>query len=58
MVELGHGDGRLLSWLYERGTVAARKDTEEGVRLTVRLSPDDVARLHTMLEEQGGGHAD
>ncbi len=57
-VELGHDEGKLLSWLYERGMVDAREDEDTGVRLTVRLSPEDLARLDVMLAERGKGDAD
>ena len=53
-VMLGHDTGRLLSWLYERGTVDEREDTDDGVRLTVRLSPDDLARWDVLNREDDG----
>lgn len=38
-------DGAALAWLYQHGEVLARDDGDEGVRLTVRLSPADRARF-------------
>ncbi|MEO3471533.1 GTPase HflX [Roseomonas sp. CAU 1739] len=38
-------DGAGLAWLYQHGEVLARDDREDGVRLTVRLSPADRARF-------------
>ena len=37
-------EGALLTWLYERGEVTARKDTEDWVELKIRLEPEDIAR--------------
>jgi GTP-binding protein HflX len=52
-LELGHEEGRLLSWLYEKGTVDSREDEDTCVRLTVRLSPEDMDRLEAILAERG-----
>jgi GTP-binding protein HflX len=38
-------DGAGLAWLYAHGEVLARQDGEEGIRVTVRLSPADRARF-------------
>jgi GTP-binding protein HflX len=38
-------DGARLAWLYEHGEVLSRDDSEEAVRLTVRLSPATRARF-------------
>ena len=38
-------DGARLAWLYRHGEVLAREEREEGVRVTVRLSPADRARF-------------
>jgi len=57
-VSLAHRDGRLLSWLYERGEVTAREDADDEVRLKVRLSPDDLARWDTLVAKNGGRHGD
>ncbi len=38
-------DGAALAWLYEHGEVMDRQDAEDGVRLSVRLSPADLARF-------------
>jgi len=53
-VTLGHDDGRGISWLYERGDVVEREDGDDGVRLTVRLSADDIARWEVMRRRNGG----
>jgi len=57
-VSLAHRDGKLLSWLYERGEVTAREDADDEVRLKVRLSPDDLARWDTLVARNGGRHGD
>ena len=38
-------DGASLAWLYEHGEVLSREDTEETIRVTVRLAPADRARF-------------
>ncbi len=38
-------DGARLAWLYEHGEVLARADTDDSIRLTVRLLPADRARF-------------
>ncbi len=42
---LDPADGARLAWLYQHGEVLGRTDTESGVRLTVRLRPEDRARF-------------
>ncbi|WP_338147794.1 GTPase HflX [Neoroseomonas terrae] len=44
-VTLPGSDGAGLAWLYQHGEVLAREDDDDGVRLTVRLSPADRARF-------------
>ena len=51
-ISLPPADGARLAWLYEHGEVLSRRDSEEAIRLTVRLSPADRARF-----EQGGSGA-
>ncbi|MCW8862636.1 MAG: GTPase HflX, partial [Rhodospirillales bacterium] len=43
-------DGRTLSWLYSHGDVSGRTDDEKLISLTVRLDPDDAARLRKQAE--------
>ncbi|WP_241667074.1 GTPase HflX [Muricoccus nepalensis] len=38
-------DGAALAWLYEHGEVLDRRDSEDAIRLSVRLSPTDLARF-------------
>ncbi|MGK7861624.1 GTPase HflX [Falsiroseomonas sp. E2-1-a4] len=38
-------DGASLAWLYEHGEVLAREDTEDTIRVSVRLTPADRARF-------------
>jgi GTP-binding protein HflX len=38
-------DGRGLHWLYEHAEVMSRRDDEDGLRLTVRVPPDQIERL-------------
>ncbi len=42
---LSPADGAGIAWLYEHGEVLSRDDTEEAVRLSVRLSPATRARF-------------
>ena len=42
---LSPADGAGIAWLYEHGEVLSRQDTEEAVRLSVRLSPAARARF-------------
>ncbi len=39
------GDGAGLAWLYQHGEVIERNDEEDAIRLSVRLSPTDLARF-------------
>lgn len=39
-------DGKALSWLYRRGEIVARKDTETLAKVSVRLDPEDAGRFH------------
>jgi GTP-binding protein HflX len=38
-------DGAGLAWLYQHGEVLSRQDREDGISLTVRLTPADRARF-------------
>jgi len=42
---LAPSDGAGIAWLYEHGEVMARDDSEEAIRLTVRLTPASRARF-------------
>ena len=44
-VDINIADGKAVSWLYRRGEVLERKDTETVVRLTVSLDPEDKDRF-------------
>ena len=44
-IALPPSDGAGIAWLYQHGEVIARGDTEDTVRLTVRMSPADRARF-------------
>jgi GTP-binding protein HflX len=44
-LRLSPSDGAGIAWLYEHGEVLARDDTDEEVRLKVRISPTDRARF-------------
>jgi len=57
-VLIPHSDGRLLSWLYDKGQVDRREDTDDGVSLRVLLSPDDLARWDMLYNEQYGDTVD
>ncbi|HEY1863186.1 MAG TPA: GTPase HflX [Roseiarcus sp.] len=43
MLDLGDGQG--LHWLYEHAEVMSCRDEEDGLRLTVRVPPDQIERL-------------
>ena len=38
-------DGARLAWLYAHGEVLSRRDEEEGIHLTVRLTPANRSRF-------------
>jgi GTPase len=38
-------DGQGLHWLYEHAEVMSRRDGEDGLRLTVRVAPDQIERI-------------
>ena len=37
-VDLGHGEGARLAWLYEHGEVLSRNDNDAGIQVSVRLA--------------------
>jgi GTP-binding protein HflX len=43
--DIAIADGKAVSWLYRRGEVKDRKDTDKSVRLTVSLDPEDRDRF-------------
>ncbi len=48
-VDIDIADGKAVSWLYRRGEVTERKDTEKAVRLTVSLDPEDKDRFEVQF---------
>ena len=42
---LDFSDGQGLHWLYEHAEVMSRRDEEDGLRLTVRVPPDQIDRV-------------
>ena len=42
---LDASDGQGLHWLYEHAEVMSRRDEEGGLRLTIRVPPDQIERL-------------
>ncbi len=44
-VTLDPADGKGLHWLYEHAEVMSRSDRDDGLHLTVRVAPDQVARV-------------
>jgi GTP-binding protein HflX len=42
---LDASDGQGLHWLYEHAEVMSRRDEDDGLRLTVRVPPDQIERL-------------
>ena len=49
-VTLPHSDGSTLSWLYQKGNVISRKNSDLGVTLIVRLKNEDLPRLESKIE--------
>jgi GTPase len=47
-VQLAHGDGGTIAWLYDHGEVVSRRDDDEYSYLSVRLSPADLSRFEQM----------
>lgn len=45
--EIAPSDGARLAWLYEHGEVTDRHDSDDSVRVTVRLLPADRARFES-----------
>jgi len=48
---LDPSDGRGLHWLYEHAEVMSRADSDDGLRLTVRVPPDQVERVKRRFGE-------
>ncbi len=48
---LDQSDGARLSWLYDHGEVISRNDSDEGIRLQVRLFPSDRGRFERHTPE-------
>ena len=49
-VEVATADGAAVAWLYRRGQVLSREDSEHICRLTIALDPEDVGRLRQRSE--------
>jgi len=47
-VQLAHGDGSMIAWLYDHGEVVSRRDDDDYSYLSVRLSPADLSRFEQM----------
>jgi GTP-binding protein HflX len=47
-VQLAHGDGGTMAWLYDHGEVISRRDDDDFSYLSVRLSPADLSRFEQM----------
>jgi GTP-binding protein HflX len=45
-LEIPLADGKTLAWVYRRGEVLGRRDDNQSAHLSVRLSEEDIARLH------------
>ncbi len=56
---LDPSDGRGLHWLYEHAEVMSRADADDGLRLTVRVAPDQVDRVKRRFPggDEGAGRA-
>lgn len=50
-IALDYQDGAALAWLHERAEVLDRKDDENGMTLSVRISPESAARFEQTFEE-------
>jgi GTP-binding protein HflX len=48
-LQLPHGDGATLAWLYQVGEVVERRDDEQSAWLVVRLDAANVGRLEKRL---------
>ena len=52
-------DGLGLHWLYEHAEVMSRSDEDDGLRLTIRVAPDQVERVKRRFAGAfGAGRAD
>jgi GTP-binding protein HflX len=49
-------DGANIAWLYQHGEVIDREDTDDAVRVRVRLLPADRARFERQIGRQIGHH--
>jgi len=47
--------GQAIAWLYRHGEVIGRTDTEHGVRMTVGLDPEDLARFDERWPDERRG---
>ena len=50
-LSLDASDGQGLHWLYEHAEVMSRRDEESGVRLTVRVAPDQAERVRRRFRQ-------
>ena len=48
-LQLPHGDGAILAWLYQVGEVIERRDDEQSAWLVVRLNAANAGRLEKRL---------
>lgn len=42
-------DGKAIAWLYRRGQVVGRKDTQKHAQVTVSLEPEDIERFNAQF---------
>jgi len=45
IVPVPYSDGQLLSWLYSHGEILDRKDEEDHIRLSLRMSAENISRF-------------
>lgn len=49
-VDIPITDGKALAWLYRRGQVLERKDTEKFAKVKVALEPEDIDRFNSQFD--------
>jgi GTP-binding protein HflX len=55
-VDLAHGEGAPLAWLYEHGQVLSRDDSEAGIHVSVRLADKARAQFKQRFPEKSAAH--
>jgi GTP-binding protein HflX len=53
---LPYSAGKAIAWLHEHGHVISTEDNDDGLLITVKLSPANQARFYTLFQQKSASH--